>query len=329
MEGLDKSIASGQERRYLIVGAGGCGGSIGAFLARAGKYVQLIARGSHLEAMKQHGLRMETTRFGSFCTCPAGVYDEAEYIKGLEAKAYHKPDVIFVCVKYYSLKALVPFLRAVCSESTVIIPILNIYGTGQMLRDELLGCMVTDGCMYIAAEIKEPGCVVQKGDIFKIVYGVVDFVQEAPVLEAIRKDLFDSRIEGIISTDIRRDALIKFSLVSPMAACGVFYNVRVGKMQYEGEQRETFIKLVEEIRTLGRAMGIELPKQLTEMNLKLIDSLLPDACASMQRDLWQGRESEIEGILFEVPRMAQRAGVYLPVYEKIAKKLKADLKRSL
>ncbi len=86
---------------------------------------------------------------------------------------------------------------------------------------------------------------------------------------------------------------------------------------------------MEEIRTLGRAMGIELPRQLTEMNLKLIDSLLPDACASMQRDLWQGRESEIDGIVFEVPRMAQRAGVYLPIYEKIAEKLKADLDQSL
>ena len=46
--------------KYVIIGAGGTGGAIGGFLARAGKDVTLIARGEHLEKIQQRGLYFET-----------------------------------------------------------------------------------------------------------------------------------------------------------------------------------------------------------------------------------------------------------------------------
>lgn len=314
--------------QYLIVGAGGCGASIGAFLVRSGKLVQFIARGEHLVCLRKNGLSMETTRMGNFTVNPLDVYDEARYLHRLDQGTIRKPDVIFVCVKYYSLKSIVPFLRDISDSSTIIIPILNIYGTGQQLQKEIPQSLVTDGCMYIAAEIKAPGCIVQKGDIFKIVYGMPFGDNKNKTLVQIQEDLSESGIEGILSDDIRRDAMIKFSLISPMAACGAYYNVRVGKMQQDGPQRRMFTDLVKEIGILGKAMEIELPENLIEINLKLIDDLLPDACASMQRDLWKGKESEVDGIVFEVLRMAQRANVKLPVYENVAQKLRYELNQS-
>ena len=65
-------------------------------------------------------------------------------------------------------------------------------------------------------------------------------------------------------------------------------------------------------------MGIDMPDNLVQTNLKLIDDLLPDACASMQRDLWQGKDSEIDGIVYAVPEMGKKYGISLPVYEKVA-----------
>ena len=312
------------DKSYLILGAGGCGASIGAFLSRAGKNVSFIARGRHLAAMKRQGLRMETTRLGSFTVAPVAAFDEKEYMDGIAGSLFERPDVIFVCVKYYSLEALVPFLKAVAGASTVIIPILNIYGTGQVLRERLPGYVVTDGCMYIAAEIKEPGCIVQKGDIFRVVYGMPHGMGSEDVMQSlleIREDLQESGIEGIVSEDIAKDALIKFSLVSPMAACGAYFDIRIGRMQRPGKERELFTELVSEIASLGKALGVYLPENIVERNLTLIDALLPDACASMQRDLWAGREREIDGIVFEVQRMAHKAGIKLAAYDKVAAKL--------
>ena len=50
--------------KYLVIGAGGTGGCIGAYMTEAGKDVTLIERGAHLAAMKEDGMRKETTKKG-------------------------------------------------------------------------------------------------------------------------------------------------------------------------------------------------------------------------------------------------------------------------
>lgn len=76
--------------KYAIIGAGGCGGSIGAFLARAGQDVTLIARGAHLTAIKEHGICVESPS-RTFTVTDIKAVDEAGYAE--------IPDVLFVCVK--------------------------------------------------------------------------------------------------------------------------------------------------------------------------------------------------------------------------------------
>ena len=137
--------------KYLIIGAGGTGGSIGAYMTEAGKDVTLIARGLHLKKMQEEGLAMETTRKGNYTVFP---------IKAMDMEHYdERPDIIFVCVKGYSLEEVVPFISRAADENTIVIPILNIYGTGSRLQEKLPGLLVTDGCIYVAAEIKEPGTI--------------------------------------------------------------------------------------------------------------------------------------------------------------------------
>lgn len=300
--------------KYLIIGAGGTGGCIGAYMTKAKKDVTMIARGAHLEAMKTRGLRMETTKKGNYTVQPVKAADMEHYAEN--------PDVIFVCVKGYSLEETVPFIRRVAKPDTVVIPILNIYGTGGRLQEKLPELLVTDGCIYIASEIKEPGCLWQNGDIFRVVFGVRTKEEYRPVLEQVKRDLEESDIEGVLSENIQRDALQKFSYVSPMAACGQYYGVKCGAMQQPGEVRDTFAALMGEIDRLAEAMGIHFTGNIVETNLNILDALTPEASTSMQRDIEAGKASEIDGLIYEVVRMGQRYGVELPNYEKIARELK-------
>lgn len=300
--------------KYLVIGAGGTGGCIGAYMTEAGKDVTLIARGAHLKAMQEDGIRMETTKKGDYTVKPVKAADMEHYNE--------KPDVIFVCVKGYSLEDTVPFIRKVAKPETVVIPILNIYGTGGRLQKMLPELLVTDGCIYIAAEIRKPGCLWQNGDIFRVVYGVREPSEYRPVLKEIKKDLDDSGIDGVLSDNIRRDALQKFSYVSPAAACGQYYDAMAGDMQKPGEIRDTFAALIGEIDTLANAMGIHLEADIVKTNLNILDSLTPEASTSMQRDVKKGKVSEMDGLIFEVVRMGRKYGVTLPVYEKIAEEMK-------
>ena len=302
--------------KYLVIGAGGTGGSIGAYMTEAGKDVTLIARGEHLKKMQEHGLQMETTKKGNYTVNPIKATDMEHYDE--------QPDIIFVCVKGYSLEDTIPFIRRVAKESTIVVPILNIYGTGSKMQEQLPELLVTDGCIYIAGEIKEPGTILMRGDIFRIVYGVRDPQEIRPELFTVAQDLKDSGIEGVLSDNIRRDALQKFAYVSPMAACGLYYNVSAGEVQKTGEPRDTFVKLMKEVDALAVAMGVPFLVDIVTTNLQILDTLNPDASTSMQRDVYAGKASEIDGLIYEVVRMGQRYGVPTPTYEMIADKARAD-----
>ena len=302
--------------KYLVIGAGGTGGGIGAYMTQAGKDVTLIARGEHLRRMQEHGLHMETAKKGNYIVQPIRATDMEHYDE--------RPDIIFVCVKGYSLDETIPFIRRVAKETTIVIPILNLYGTGGRMQEKLPELLVTDGCIYIAGEIKEPGTILLLGDIFRIVYGVRDPQDIRPELFEVAKDLKESGIEGVLSDNIRRDALQKFAYVSPMAACGLYYHVSAGEVQVTGEPRDTFVKLMQEIEALAAAMDVPLLADIVATNLRILDTLDPRASTSMQRDIYAGKASEIDGLIYEVVRMGERYGVPVPTYRMVADKARAD-----
>ena len=304
--------------QYVVIGAGGTGGAIGGFLTRSGKEVTLIARGAHLAAMERDGLKFETLD-GDF----------AVPVRACTMEDYHgRPDVVFVCVKGYSLEGVIPFLERIAGPDTVVIPVLNIFGTGGALQARLPGTVVTDGCIYIASEIKEPGTIRMSGRIFRVVFGLrrgtPRSVEEKvrPVLEQLRRDLEESGIAAVLSEQIEADAFEKFSFVSPMAAAGAYYGVTAEAMQRPGEERETYVALIGELDALSRAMGISLPADILKRNLAILDGLVPGATASMQRDLMAEHASEIDGLVFEVVRMGQRWNIPTPTYARIAEKFR-------
>ena len=301
--------------KYLIYGAGGIGGCLAAFLAQGGKDVSLIARGAHLEAIQKNGLVLETGH-GAFAV-PVRACEQEQVTD--------KPDVIFVCVKGYSLEGTLPTLKRLSDGHTIVIPLLNIYGTGARLQPELSPALVTDGCIYIAAEIKAPGTVHMSGDIFRVVFGPRTPEEYRPELEEVARDLNDCGIEGILSQNIQRDALMKFSVVSPMAACGIYHHIQVGGMQAPGQPREDFKALVAEIGALAQAMGYPFPEDPVARNLAIQDALDPDSSTSLKRDLDAGKPSEVDGLIFEVVRLGRKYHVPTPMYDRVAAKLGFNL----
>ena len=296
--------------KYAIIGAGGTGGCLGFFLKKAGKDVTLIARGKHLEAIRQNGLTIQKLWDESRETLP---------VKACTAEEYKEiPDVILVCVKGYSMDETVPTIKKIAGKETVVIPILNIYGTGGRLQKKLPELTVTDGCIYVSANIMEPGVILQHGKILRVVFGARKPEEETEKMREVAKDMVTNDLEVILSENIRRDAMVKFSYVSPIGAAGLYCNAVAADFQREGEQREMFKALIREIVALSHAMGIEFEEDLVERNLKILASLSPEATTSMQRDVIEGKRSEMDGLVYEVVRMGREYKVSMPQYEKAA-----------
>lgn len=303
--------------KYAIIGAGGTGGILGFYMTKAGKDVTLIARGRHLAAMQESGLAVEKMWDGTTETIPVKAADMDHYSE--------RPDVILVCVKGYSLEDTIPFIRSVANPSTIVIPVLNIYGTGAKMQEKLPNLLVTDGCIYVSANIKEPGVLIQHGKILRVVYGVREKEEYDPRLEEIKQDFDVSGIDGVLSENIRRDALEKFSYVSPIGAAGLYYHATAADFQREGEEREAFKTMIREITALAEAMGVPFERDMVDVNLKILSTLAPEATTSMQRDVMDGKSSEIDGLVYEVVCMGERYHVPVPMYEKVAEKLKETL----
>lgn len=316
--------------KYIIIGAGGTGGILGFYMTKAGKDVTLIARNAHLEAMKKQGLSVEKMWTNETETIPVG----AESMESYEAKG-EKADVILVCVKKYSLDSCIPFIQNISHKNTIVVPVLNVYGTGAYLQEKLSKVLVTDGCIYVSANIKQAGVLLQHGEILRVFFGVREKedlkklngqlngeYKAERLLKKIAQDFKDSGIDGILSDNIKRDALTKFSYVSPIGTAGLYLHAVAGDFQREGEARELFKTLIREIVTLANAMGITFEEDLVERNLKILSNLPEEATTSMQRDVIEGKQSEIDGLVYEVVRMAKKYGVEVPAYERAAEKFR-------
>ena len=82
------------------------------------------------------------------------------------------------------------------------------------------------------------------------------------------------------------------------------------------------IRCMKEIDALATAMGIPFLVDIEKTNLDILDALVPEASTSMHRDIWAGKPSEIDGLLYEPLRLGQQYGVEMPNYEMIVKVLK-------
>jgi len=298
--------------KYLIIGTGGTGGCIGGLLASKNNDVSFISRGKNPEQMKQNGLKLKTGIKGEIYLPKVKVFSDEEYTD--------KADVIFVCVKTYSIDDIIPVIMNASHENTIIIPTANGYGIGEKISSKLNNLHVLDGCIYISAFIDAPGSITQRGNFLKVVFGQRKGDSIDPgILNEIKNTLCDCGINTIVSDNIQRDAFKKFTFISSFASCAAYYDITAKAIQQEGKYRQTFKELCEEIERIGNKLELGLDVDITEENLKMVDSTTPDTTSSMQRDMKEGKKTEIDGLLFEVVRLADKLGLDAHVYSMIAK----------
>ncbi len=286
--------------KYLIAGTGGVGGSIAAFLSLSGKDVTCIARGEHLAAIRGNGLQLHSDLKGEHCLKVAAF--TAEEFQG-------KADVIFVCVKGYSVDSITELIKRASHERTVVIPILNVYGTGPRIQRLVPGVTVLDGCIYIVGFVSGRGNHADGKD-FRLVYGAHrSTIVSRETLEAVQRDLQESGIKAEISatstgthSSSGRSSLPWLS-PEPITTC------LWAKYRKPGKVRDTFIGLSQESAALGRKLGIEFKEDIVEYNLKVIDKLAPESTASMQKDIAKGHQSEVQGLLFDMITAAEEQGI--------------------
>ena len=137
--------------KYLIVGAGGAGGCLAAFMTEGGLDVAVVDRGEHLEDIKRKGITLETEFRGTYTVAPVRAFSTDEYNE--------EPDVIILCVKEYSARDVLPFIRRIARPGVILIPVISVFDMGIRLQTSLKELNVMDGCIYVAAVITEPGTI--------------------------------------------------------------------------------------------------------------------------------------------------------------------------
>ena len=298
---------------YLIIGAGGTGGVLAHAMSKAGLYVTLIARGEHLRAIRANGLTIRR------------LWDETSECMHIKATdMYHyseRPDVIFLCVKDYSLEGCYDFIRNAAKKNTVIIPLLNGISIGRRISEALPDYTVPAGLIYVSANIAEPGVLVQYGSILKIIFGMQDAKEDDRRVREIAEDLVSRGINAVFSENIRCDILEKFSYVSPAAAAGLYLGARAGDFQKPGEPREMFKTMIREIMALAYAMGCPFGRDFVRENLRIMNTLKPTASTSLQRDIEAGKPSEIDSLIGEVLRLGEEYHVPMPAYKMAAEEI--------
>ena len=295
--------------KILILGAGGVGGYVGALRgARGGAAVSLVARGAHLEAIREKGLTIVEDE-GSWNFRPdAAVADPS----GLGIF-----DLILVTVKHTSLEESLGLIAENVGPGSVILPLMN----GVEHRREILArypdADVLEGCIYILSHIERPGVVRKKGEIFRLCWGREGF---DPAEYASIRELFDRALPRHKPTArIAEEQWKKYLFIASMAALTSYYGVSMDRIAQEhGDELEA---LMREIAALARAKGVRLEEETLQKSLEQARRVLPGAKTSMQRDLEQNKPAEIEALLGTVVREGHRLQVPTPVMERLYREL--------
>ena len=299
-------------KKFLVVGRGGVGGTLASFLALGGQSVDCIARGEQLEAIRQGGLLLKSDILGEH-RARLNAYTAEEYDQ--------KADIILVCVKGYSLDSVTDVIARAAKPDTLVVPILNVYGTGPRIARMVPSATVLDGLIYLVGFKSAVGEITQTGSMMKLVFGArPEQGIERSRLEEISGLLDAAHITNKISNDINRDTFMKWSYISATNCAGLYHNVTMGGLQFPGEAQDMFCALSRESQAIGEALGITFREPMDEYNVRVARGINPESTASMQKDVEAGRPSEIEGMLYDMVELGRKVGVPTPTYNIVAER---------
>jgi 2-dehydropantoate 2-reductase len=291
--------------RIAVFGAGAVGSYFGGRLAQAGESVVFIARGATLEALRQDGLRVESIA-GDFEVRPAEATD-----RPAEAGP---ADFVLLGVKTWQVPEAAAAMGPLIGPDTAVLPLLN----GVEAHDQLAAVIgqehVLGGLCRILALQATPGLIRHSAIEPGITFGEWDGRLSDRV--ARLKHVLDvcTGVKAHIPQSIKIAVWEKFLFIAPFSALGALTRAPAGTVRTLPETRALLEGLMREIVELASAKGVALRPDAVQKTMAGVDSLPPDGTASMQRDMLEGKPSELDAQVGAVVRLAKDAGIVLPLH---------------
>jgi len=290
--------------KIAMMGSGGVGGLIGARLAHAGCDVSFIARGAHLAAMREHGLKLES---------------QVENVHLRKVRVTDDPgtlgpvDIVIFSVKLWDTESAARQILPLIGPETGVISLQNGVVKDDILRPIIGEKALMGGVAYMGTAISRPGVIEHTGTMQRVVFGEYGgrrSKRAEGLLEWCRK----GGLDAAISDDIRRTLWEKFVFLVAMAAVTATIRLPIGPIRSHPVTRKFYLDAIREAAAVGRAHGVRLPEGFAEERMAFVDTLPPTMTASMQLDLERGNRLEVEWLSGSVVELGAAVGVPTPIH---------------
>ncbi|AXT62234.1 2-dehydropantoate 2-reductase [Aquimarina sp. AD10] len=287
----------------VIIGIGGVGGYFGGKIIDSGQKVTLVARGKHLEVILKDGLQVKSIA-GDFIAHPFMVTDSIDKVE--------KADLILICTKSWQVKEAGALIKPILKEDTVVIPLQNGADNAEKLVSVVDKEHVLGGLCRIYSKIESPGVISHFGHTPEVVFGELDR-KKTDRLHKV-KEIFDKAgFKNTISEDIGVAIWTKFMFIATVSGLGALTRASIGEMYEAPDVKKLLEQTATEIYKVGIAKGVALPTTIVDSIMNFIGKQPFDSTASTQRDILEGRPSELENFNGYIVNEGKRLGVSTPV----------------
>jgi 2-dehydropantoate 2-reductase len=289
--------------RIAVIGAGGIGGIYGGALAKAGADVTFVARGAHLAAIRENGLRIEGDR-GETHIQPAQATADIASIGVV--------DYVLVCVKLWDVESTGEQIRPIVGPGTAVVPLQNGVDAADRLIPILGREAVMGGSAFVTGSIVVPGVIHQTGTYHQMTFGELNGSVSARG-ERLRDLCAAAGLEGVLSPDIRVPLWEKFILLVPLSGINALTRVPLGKYRDDPDLFALLEASLRETVAVGIAEGVRLAPNAIDKSLATIRAMPPSHMTSMCNDLLRGNRLELPWFAGKVVGLGRLHGIPTPV----------------
>jgi 2-dehydropantoate 2-reductase len=304
--------------RIAVIGAGGVGGYFGGLLARSGHDVSFLARGEHLRALRERGLRVRSVH-GDFELPSVRATDGAEQLG--------EADLILFTVKTYDTESAATAIRPTVRPGAAVLTFQNGVDNPERIDGVLGAGTAMGGTVHIETTIAEPGVIAQTSPIRRVAFGEMDG-RRTERAERILDAFQSADLEPTLSENIRKGLWEKFLFIVAMSGLTTLTRSPVGEVLSVPELREMLAGAFAETAAVAAAEGIQLDPDPAGRMMAFAEALKPEMKSSMLRDLERGRRLEVESINGAVARLGKRHGIPTPINACIHACLKLEDRRA-
>jgi 2-dehydropantoate 2-reductase len=289
--------------RITIIGSGGVGGYFGARLAQGGCDVGFVARGTHLAAIRDHGLRVES-KLGAIHLEKVRVSDDPV--------ALGAADYVFLCVKLWDTESALRAAAAIIGPETTVVSFQNGVQKDDLLRRIVGEKRVIGGVGYIGSKIGSPGVIIHTGTMQRLVFGEYDGARSRRVV-ALHEACIRGGIDAETAADIRSAIWEKFVFLVGLSATTTSMRSTLGPIAENPDTRAFLLDVMREVVAVGRVHGVHLPEDFAEKRLAFIDGLPLEMDSSMHADLDNGKRLELDWLSGAVVELGEAVKLATPM----------------